>query len=90
MWPSWSRRTYREKEHEVSLGWNELVTCIIQFQIAVDDSSFVQKVERQTDFGCIETGMLLRKSALGLHVKHQVAAADEFDYEEQAMGKETT
>ena len=43
----------------------------------------MQEVEGETDLCGVEPGVLLRESALALHVEHEVAAADELDDEEE-------
>ena len=57
---------------------------VVQLQIAVDDALLVQEVERQRYFGRIESGVLFGQPPLTLHVEHQIAAAHEFDDEEES------
>ena len=56
---------------------------VVQLQVPVDDAALVEVVERQTDLGAVEPGVLLGQPPLPLHVEHQVAAAHELDHEEE-------
>lgn len=56
---------------------------VVQLQIAVDDALLVQEVERETDLGRVEAGVLLGQAALPLHVKHQISTTHKLNHEEQ-------
>ena len=56
---------------------------VVQLQIAVNDSPFVQEVEGQGYFCRVEPGVFLREPTLSLHVEHQVTSSDEFDHEKE-------
>lgn len=43
----------------------------------------MQKIECNTDFSCIKSSMLLWKSPLPLHVKHQISTSDKLNNKEQ-------
>ena len=56
---------------------------VVQLQITVNDSPFVQEVECQGYFCRVEPGVFLREPTLSLHVEHQVTSSDEFDHEKE-------
>ncbi len=56
---------------------------VVQLEVSVDDAALVEEVECQADLGRVESGVLLRESALALHVEHEVPAAHELDDEEE-------
>ena len=44
----------------------------------------MEVVQRQTDLGAVEPGVLLGQPALSLNVEHQVAASDKLDHKEES------